>query len=130
MERLSKWTLGVFVALLAGLIAPAAIGATVDINTADARALDRVLVGVGPAKAEAIVEYRRKNGPFRSAEELVKVRGIGPKTVEKNRARIRVDASGADPARAYRGEPGGESRPQARDEYRPLIYRVAPTPRP
>lgn len=120
MERVGKWMLGVWFALIAGSIAPVAIGATVDINTADARALDRVLVGVGPAKAEAIVEFRRKNGPFRSAEELVKVRGIGPKTVEKNRARIRVDASSA--------EPGGEFGAEPRGAPRPLIYRVAPAP--
>ncbi len=120
MERVGKWMLGMCFGVIAGLIAPAAIGATVDINTADARALDRVLIGVGPAKAEAIVEFRRKNGPFRSAEELVKVRGIGPKTVEKNRARIRVDASPA--------EPDGESRAEPRGGPRPLIYRVAPAP--
>ncbi len=62
----------------------------VDINTADADRLDRVLTNVGPARAAAIVEYRRLNGPFRSAEELALVRGIGLKTVEKNRDRIEV----------------------------------------
>lgn len=113
--------LGLLLCLSAASATTIAVGATVDINTADARALDRVLIGVGPAKAEAIVEYRAKNGPFRSAEDLVKVRGIGPKTVEKNRARIRVEASGAEPGRGFRPEPAGESRP--------LIYRVAPAPR-
>lgn len=115
------WMLALLLSLLAATATTTAVGATVDLNTADARALDRVLIGVGPAKAEAIVEYRRKNGPFRSAEDLVKVRGIGPKTVEKNRARIRVDALGAEPGREFRPQPAGESRP--------LIYRVAPPPR-
>ena len=65
----------------------------VNINTADAGALDDVLVNVGPAKAEAIVEYRETNGPFKSAEELAMVKGIGLKTVEKNRDRIEVGRS-------------------------------------
>jgi competence protein ComEA len=65
----------------------------VNINTADAATLDRVLVGVGPSKAEAIVAYRRANGPFRSAEQLAAVRGIGLATVERNRDRIAVGAA-------------------------------------
>ena len=55
----------------------------ININTADAATLDRVLVNVGPAKAEAIVAYRKAHGPFRSAEQLAQVQGIGLKTVEK-----------------------------------------------
>lgn len=61
---------------------------TVNINTADAATIDRVLVNVGPAKAQAIVDYRKANGAFRSAEQLAMVKGIGLKTVEKNRERI------------------------------------------
>ncbi|HBK47326.1 MAG TPA: competence protein ComEA, partial [Xanthomonadaceae bacterium] len=57
----------------------------VNINTASAAELDRVLVNVGPSKAEAIVEHRQANGPFKSAEELALVKGIGLKTVERNR---------------------------------------------
>ena len=60
----------------------------VNINTADAATLDSVLLNVGPAKAQAIVEYRRENGAFKSAEQLAMVKGIGLKTVEKNRERI------------------------------------------
>ena len=70
-------------------LAGAAIaGETVNINTADAATIDRVLVNVGPAKADAIVAYRKANGAFRSAEQLALVKGIGLKTVEKNRDRI------------------------------------------
>ena len=69
----------------------------VNINTADANALDTTLVGVGPAKAQAIVEYRQANGPFKSADQLAQVKGIGPATVEKNRDRIEV--GGAAPAK-------------------------------
>lgn len=65
----------------------------VNINTADAATIDRVLVNVGPSKAEAIVEYRKQNGAFKSAEQLAMVKGIGLKTVEKNRDRITVGAA-------------------------------------
>ena len=61
---------------------------TVNINTADAATLDRVLVNIGPSKAEAIVAYRKTNGAFRSADQLAQVPGIGLKTVEKNKDRI------------------------------------------
>ena len=62
----------------------------VNINSADAATLDRVLLNVGASKAEAIVAYRKANGAFRSVEQLALVKGIGLKTVEKNRGRIVV----------------------------------------
>lgn len=67
----------------------------VNINTASASAIAASLNGVGDAKAKAIVEYREKNGPFKSADELVNVKGIGLKTVEKNRELIRLAAAPA-----------------------------------
>ena len=70
---------------------------TVNVNTADAATLDRVLVNIGPSKAEAIVAYRKTNGPFRSTDQLAQVPGIGLKTVEKNKDRI-VLGGGAPPA--------------------------------
>ena len=71
--------------LLAG---PAGAVEKVDINKADAATLDRVLVNIGESKAEAIVAHRKANGPFRSAEQLAEVKGIGLKTIESNRDRI------------------------------------------
>lgn len=70
--------------------APVAAAATerVNINTADAATLDRVLLNVGPAKAAAIVAYRTANGPFRSIDQLALVKGIGLKTIERNHDRI------------------------------------------
>ena len=56
--------------------------AAVNINTAPAQELAS-LNGIGPAKAQAIVEYREKNGPFKSVHDLAKVKGLGAKTVEK-----------------------------------------------
>ena len=82
--------------LTLALAGAAIAGETVNINTADAATIDRVLVNVGPAKAQAIVDYRKANGAFRSAEQLAMVKGIGLKTVEKNRDRIVV--GGARPA--------------------------------
>jgi competence protein ComEA len=70
---------------------------TVDINTANAEELALVLIGVGEKKAQAIVDYREQNGYFGSADELDKVKGIGPKTIEKNRDKIVVSAPPATP---------------------------------
>lgn len=65
--------------------------APVNINTADEASLSNSLIGVGPAKARAIVEYRQQNGQFKQPEDLLAVKGIGPATLEKNRSRIRVN---------------------------------------
>ncbi len=102
--------------LLALLLATAATTAAsaekVNINTADAATIDRVMVNIGPGKAEAIVAYRKANGPFRSAEQLALVKGVGLKTVEKNLDRI-VFTGAAAPAKATKpaaaGKPAGKS---------------------
>ena len=62
----------------------------VNINTADAETISTELKGIGLSKAEAIVEYRSKHGPFKSPDDLSLVSGIGERTVEINRADIRV----------------------------------------
>ena len=70
-------------------------GGPVNVNAADAATIARELDGIGPAKAQAIVEYRQKNGPFRAPEDLLKVDGIGEKVLEQNRGNIQLDkASG------------------------------------
>ncbi len=84
---------GLTAALVAAtLLAPIAIAGPVDVNTADAKTLARELDGVGQAKAEAIVSYREKNGPFKSADDLAKVKGLGKKLIEQNRANLRFEA--------------------------------------
>lgn len=62
----------------------------VNINHAGEEELAENLRGVGPKKAKAIIEYREVNGPFYSADELINVKGIGPKTLEKNKESILV----------------------------------------
>ena len=86
MKRFVSLLNGLALALL--LAGPAHAVEKVDINKADAVTLDRVLVNIGEAKAEAIVAHRKENGPFRSAEQLAEVKGIGLRTVETNRDRI------------------------------------------
>lgn len=63
----------------------------VDINKADAKTIAKELNGIGLSRAQAIVEYREKNGAFKSVDELRKVKGIGAKTLEQNRVNIRVE---------------------------------------
>ena len=78
-------------AAFALLAAPTlALAGPVDVNTADAETISAELKGVGPAKAQAIIDYRKKHGPFRSADDLSLVKGIGERTVELNRDDIKV----------------------------------------
>ena len=92
---LSMARLSLFVLLALGV----ALGARaeqerVDVNTADAETIARVLVGVGQSKAEAIVAYREENGRFEDLEDLAKVRGIGEATVRRNEDRISLGDEG------------------------------------
>lgn len=61
---------------------------TVNVNTADAETIARVLDGIGGAKAEAIVQYREEHGDFVDVYELANVKGVGERTVEINEDRI------------------------------------------
>ncbi len=62
--------------------------APLDLNTAPAKALQR-LPGIGPKKAAQIVRYRTKR-PFRRVRDLMKLRGIGPKTLKRLRPLLTV----------------------------------------
>ena len=66
--------------------------AAVNINTANQTELES-LPGIGPVKAKAILEYRKKNGGFKSVDELTRVDGIGPVTLKNARNDIVLDAS-------------------------------------
>lgn len=75
-------------AALACLLPCLVLAGPVDVNTASAEQLSESLQGVGPQKAAAIVAYREQNGPFRSLDDLTKVKGIGASLLEKNKGQI------------------------------------------
>lgn len=66
-------------------------GQPVNVNTADAQAMADNLNGIGIRKAEAIVEYRKANGPFKTLEDLKNVKGVGDATVANNEKLILLD---------------------------------------
>lgn len=70
------------------VVSKAAKATKVNINTASASLLAAGLNGIGLKKAEAIVGWRTKNGKFTKVEQLMEVKGIGAKTLEKNRKSI------------------------------------------
>lgn len=76
-------------ALILVTVSCAALAAKININTASPTVLTQ-LDGVGPAKAEAIVQYREANGAFATVDDLTKVEGIGDKTLNANRDQITV----------------------------------------
>ncbi|MDM7924505.1 MAG: helix-hairpin-helix domain-containing protein [bacterium] len=64
--------------------------AGVNLNSAGSAELVSV-PGIGPVMAGRILAYRRESGRFRSVDELIRVRGIGPRTLEKIRPYLRID---------------------------------------
>ena len=82
----------VALAMVVAFSAPAWAGdaGKINLNKATAAELSQ-LKGIGMKYAKRIVEFRDKNGPFKQVEDLLKVQGIGPKTLEKNKDRIIVE---------------------------------------
>ena len=68
--------------------------AVVNLNTATAEELEQVK-GVGPKLAEKIIEYRKTNGPFKRAADIVNVQGIGTKFWEANKDRFVIETAPA-----------------------------------
>ena len=66
---------------------------SVDINSADAATIARELNGIGMARAQAIVEYRKVHGAFSAAEDVLKVKGVGPYVLDSNKGLILVENS-------------------------------------
>lgn len=102
LKYLQSTSLATLLALtaVAGLLLPPAAGAQetvaaatvqVNINSADAATLAAQLSGVGLSRAQEIVRYREMYGPFKSVDELVDVKGIGPATLDRNRAVITLE---------------------------------------
>lgn len=82
-------TLILALVLLLPLAASAA--SPVNINTADKETLITAISGVGEKKAEAIIEYREQHGPFKSVDEITKIKGIGQGILDKNRENLSVE---------------------------------------
>ncbi|HEX7340662.1 MAG TPA: helix-hairpin-helix domain-containing protein [Rhodanobacteraceae bacterium] len=84
-------------ALLLAVCLPAWASSPVNINTANAATIAAALDGVGMAKAKAIVSYRKAHGPFKSIDDLAKVKGIGPAIVKRNHGSIHLSGTYAPP---------------------------------
>lgn len=80
------------IALALGLAAPGLLFAAtpVNINKADAKVIAKSLDGIGATRAEAIVAWREAHGPFKKADDLKHVKGIGKATIERNRSAIQL----------------------------------------
>jgi competence protein ComEA len=76
--------------LVSGISVHAGDAAKININKASAEELAQ-LKGVGPSTAAKIIEYRDKNGPFKSPADITQVSGIGTKTYENNKDLIVVE---------------------------------------
>ncbi len=98
----------------------------VDINTATAEQLSAAMKSVGKAKAEAIVKDREKNGPFKSVDDLARVKGIKAATINKNRDKLTVGGAPVPAAPAPVKGVGVPATPAAP----PAAPPVAPPPPP
>ena len=68
---------------------PSQSAGKININTANVVQLDS-LPGIGPVYAQRIIDYRTANGPFTSIDQVLNVKGIGPKTLEKFRDLVTI----------------------------------------
>ena len=87
--------------------------AALDLNTATKDDLV-ALSGIGPAKAQAILDYRAQHGGFKSVDELKSVKGIGAKQFEKLRAEISVASASTRPAARSDGKAAAKADSRAR----------------
>ncbi len=109
MSRLRTLGLALALALGAGGLHAADM---IDINTATAKELEAIK-GIGPAKAKAIIEYRTKNGPFKSVDDLVKVPGIGDKAFADIKGMVSVGSGAMPAAPAKPAMPAEPAKPKA-----------------
>ena len=74
--------------IMLSLIPISALAEPIDLNVASAQEIAETLDGIGRSKAQKIIEYRIRFGPIDTPEELLAIKGIGERTLEKNRAKI------------------------------------------
>ena len=93
LQRLAAVAVVTLIAFAAApVVAADAPSGVVNVNTATVEQLD-LLPGVGPAVASRILEHREKNGSFKSAEDLMLVKGIGEKSFEKMKPYVSTSGS-------------------------------------
>ena len=61
----------------------------IDLNTADWKQLANTIKGIGKKRAQSIIRYRQSHGPFKSVDDLVKVKGFGYRFMKKNHAQLK-----------------------------------------
>jgi len=86
-KRFAALVLASMMVLVSAVVAGAGETTRINVNTASAEELTQ-LKGVGPEYAARIIAYREENGPFKTPQDLMKVKGIGVKTIENNKERI------------------------------------------
>lgn len=79
--------------LVFGLLSFCFATAAINLNNASQEELES-LKGIGSVKARAIIEYRKQNGSFKSADEIKNVKGIGDKTFEAIKDEVTVQGQG------------------------------------
>lgn len=90
--KTKPFRIAMFILLVGMLVAPAFLMAAekINLNTATLEEL-MTLDRIGPKYAQRIIDYRETNGPFEMIEDIMKVKGIGPKTFEANKDKITVN---------------------------------------
>ncbi len=83
----------VALALCLAMALPAFAATPVNVNKADAQTIAASLDGIGMSKAAAIVAYRDAHGPFKTVDDLGNVKGVGTKTLARNRDAIRLQGT-------------------------------------
>src|SRR5438094_804004 len=101
--------------------------AAVNINTATKEALD-ALPGIGPVKAQAIVDYRNANGPFKTPADVMKVKGI--KEGEFGKIKDQISVSGSTAPVAAPAKAAEAPKAPAKAAEAPKASAAAPAPAP
>ncbi|MDR3428035.1 MULTISPECIES: ComEA family DNA-binding protein [Silvimonas] len=123
---MKKW----FVALLSVFMLMGSAFAAVNINNATLEQLES-LNGIGPSKAQAIIDYRTKTGPFKAPEDIMKVPGIKEGTYNKIKSDIAVSGATTAAAAAATKTPAPASKaPAAKATPTPAPAAAAATPTP